>query len=135
MERKGKRKEYHLQFSENCNALLRQHSSVNAVFRGILLGSTPYGVLGSTCGVLGLLGRPCVALCIALFPDSGAACPLITCLPVVDLCAFPWSLPSPAGSSWAGSIRDDGSWVAFSSIHVAQGTTYVSLPYQMGALD
>lgn len=121
MERKGRRKGYYLQSSENCNALLRQHSSVNAIFGAYSLGV--------------LLGRCCVALCIALFPDSGAACPLTSCLPVVDLCPFPWSLLSPAGSPWAGSIRDDGSCVAFLSIHVAQGKTDVSLPYQMGALD
>ena len=112
--RKGKRKGYCVQFSEDFNALL---SSVPVLIH--LWAYTPWD---SLCSPL-----HCTV------PWLRRHFPLISSLPAVDSCPFPWSPFSPVGSSWAGSIRDD--WTAFFRLHVTHGKVYVSLPYQMEALS
>lgn len=107
--RKGKRKGYYVQFSENFNALLR---------------SVP--VLMASSGIYSL-GKP--------IQPSASHCSLTQetlSPPFFPSCSrlLPFSL---VGSSWAGSINDD--WTAFSRFHVAQGKVCMSLPYQMEALD
>lgn len=93
--RKGKRKGYYVQFSENFNALLRNVPVLMASL-GIYSLGKPMQPSPSHCSLTQETLSP------SFFPSCSRL--------------LPFSL---VGFSWAGSINDD--WTAFSRFHVAQG--------------